>query len=225
MPEPFNLAKLKQRLTDPANDGLWFRDRLMLHFVEGGAPRPIAPPAHGPTPRQGAVLILFYPHADDIFFPLTVRTAALRNHSGEVSLPGGGYDLEDGDLSRTALREAWEELAIRPESVELWTALTPVWIPVSNFQITPYVGWTTQQPSYTPAPDEVAEIIEVPLSTLLRPEIVQREIWERRGVTMDVPFFAIGTHKVWGATSLVLAEAVGKLTHQMHHEDTETRNN
>jgi 8-oxo-dGTP pyrophosphatase MutT (NUDIX family) len=202
---------LKQRLTDPAIDGLWLREELMPRFVDGGAARPVAPPPGAPAPRPGAVLVLLYPHNDAVSLPLTVRTAALRNHSGEVSLPGGRYDESDGDLQQTALREAWEELAIPPDTVEVWTTLTPVWIPVSNFQITPFVGWSDARPHFNPSADEVAELIEAPLDTLLRPDIIHTEEWERREQRMHVPFFTLGQHKVWGATSMILAELVGKL--------------
>lgn len=203
---------LKQRLTDPAIDGLWMREQLMPRFANGDIrARPIAPPPGAPPARLGAVLALLYLHENRVYVPLTVRTAALRNHSGEVSLPGGSFDKDDVELSRTALREAWEELAIRPETVTLWAQLTPVWIPVSNFQITPFVGWSEQQPSFVNAAAEVAELIEAPLDLLLQPETVQQEEREIRGQRMLIPYFAIGTHKVWGATSMILAELVGKL--------------
>ncbi len=207
----FDPQRLRQRLTDPGNDGLWMRERLMPRFLEGNAARPTSPPPGAPTPRPGAVLALLYPHAETIYVPLTVRNAALPTHSGEVSLPGGSYDEADGDLGVTALREAWEELAIPMEAVELWTRLTPVWIPVSNFQITPFVGWTEQRPAFGPALEEVAEVIEAPLSILLQPEIVRSEERVIRGRAMRIPYFAIGAHKVWGATALVLAELAGKL--------------
>jgi 8-oxo-dGTP pyrophosphatase MutT (NUDIX family) len=202
---------LRQRLIDPANDGLWMRERLMPRFLEGSAARPTAPPPGAPEPRPGAVLVLLYPHAETIYLPLTVRNPDLPTHSGEVSLPGGSYDESDGDLSVTAMREAWEELAIPMEAVQLWTRLTPVWIPVSNFQITPFVGWSEQRPAFGPAIEEVAEVIEAPLSILLQPEIVRTEDRVIRGRAMHIPYFVVGEHKVWGATALVLAEVVGKL--------------
>lgn len=209
------MDRLKERLIDAANDGLWFRERLMPRFVlpgnDGRIVRPNTPPLNGPPPRLGAVLALLYPHADEVYLPLTVRTAALRNHSGEISLPGGSYDPTDGDLRHTALREASEELAIPPEAVTIWTQLTPVWIPVSNFEITPFVGWAEQRPDFSSAPGEVAELIEVPLRLLLQPETIQREERMIRDQRMDIAFFAVGEHKVWGATAIVLAELVGKL--------------
>lgn len=206
-----DLHHIKTQLLDPAADGLWLREHLMPRFLDGASARPMVPPPDAPAPREAAVLVLLYPHADDLFLPLTVRTAALRSHSGEVSLPGGGYDETDGELSRTALREAWEELAIPPDAVELWTALSPVWIPVSNFQLTPFVGWTDRRPGFNAATAEVAELIETPLELLLRPDIILSEEGERRGLRMHIPYFAVGEHKVWGATALVLAELVGRL--------------
>lgn len=195
-------------------DGLWFRDRLLPRFV--GEPhavaRPIAPPAGAPPARSGAVLVLFYPRADLIHLPLTVRTTSLRNHSGEISFPGGSADPTDRDLIHTALREAGEELAVPSESVAIWTTLTPVWIPVSNFQITPVVGSIDQPPVFVRAEAEVAEVIETPLDLLLQPDVIHSEEREIRGQRMHVPYFAVGAHKVWGATSMILAEIVGKLT-------------
>lgn len=206
----FDPRLLRQRLSDPVNDGLWMRAQLLPRFAAGNQPRPTTPPT-GVQPRPGAVLVLLYPHRGAITLPLTVRNADLPTHSGEVSLPGGRYEAADGDLSRTALREAWEELAIPMAAVELWTQLTPLWIPVSNFQITPFVGWSAQRPTFGPALEEVAEVIEAPLRLLLDPATLQQEERVIRGQRMHIPFFALGGHKVWGATALVLAEVVGKL--------------
>jgi 8-oxo-dGTP pyrophosphatase MutT (NUDIX family) len=203
--------RLRQRPTAPDRDGLWMRERLMPRFLEGNAARPIAPPPDAPPPRPGAVLVLLYPHDSSVTIPLTVRASALPTHSGEISLPGGGYDEADGDLDRTALREAWEELAIPSDAVQLWARLTPVWIPVSNFQITPFVGWTERRPEFGPAAGEVAELIEAPLRLLLEPAIIREERRVIRGRAMHIPYFAIGAHKVWGATALVLAELAGRL--------------
>lgn len=213
------MDELRERLLDPANDGLWLRERLMPRFMDGDEARPMAPPPGAPQPRLGAVLVLLYPHADEPHLPLTVRTAELRNHSGEISLPGGRFDPADVELSQTALREAHEELGVAPELVTIWTALTPIWIPVSNFQITPFVGWTEGRPPFAPAPGEVAELIETPLRLLLQPDAVQREERTIRGVRMSIPFFALGAHKVWGATSIVLAEVVGKLIREGTRRD------
>ncbi len=201
---------LRRRMGAGVADDLAMRERLMPRDETGRSTRPSeAPP--GLVPRAGAVLMLLYPHADDLYLPLTVRTAGLRNHSGEISLPGGSFDVADGTLDRTALREAAEEIGIIPETVELIGDLAPVWIPVSNFRITPYVGWTAARPAFTLATAEVAAVVEAPLTLLLDEATVQSEIRELRGHLVRVPYFAIGAHKVWGATAIILAQLVGRL--------------
>ena len=207
---PLKWEELRQRLQQGSEHDLAARDRLMPRDAQGRPARPAdAPP--GVVPRACAVLVLLYPHAGEIYLPLTVRTAALRNHSGEVSLPGGGFDPADGTLEQTALREAWEELGVIPETVDIVASLTPVWISVSNFRITPYVGFAHMRPPFAPAPGEVAAVIEVPLGTLADPGIVHSESRELRGQLLHVPYFAIAGHKVWGATALVLAQLIGRL--------------
>jgi 8-oxo-dGTP pyrophosphatase MutT (NUDIX family) len=198
------------RLRRPAMDDLALREQLMPRDAEGRAARPIEPPP-GVEPRNGAVMVLLYPGQDDTYLPLTVRTGSLRHHSGEVSLPGGGFDPDDGSLEQTALREASEEIGIVPEAVEVVAELAPVWIPVSNFRIVPFVGRAATRPVFFPAPDEVAAIVEVPLGTLLDPAIIHSEVRDIRGRLLRVPYFAIEYHKVWGATALVLAQLVARL--------------
>ena len=204
---------VRRRLQAGAAHDLVARERLMPRDESGAAARPIdAPP--GITPRIGAVLVLLYPAVGGLHVPLTVRTASLRTHSGEISLPGGGFDREDGSLGRTALREAWEELGIKPEMVEMVANLTPVWIPVSNFRITPFVGLTYERPQFNPAPAEVAAVVEAPLDRLADPSIIRSELRELRGRMLHIPYFALDEHKVWGATALILAQLIGRLRGQ-----------
>ncbi len=202
--------ELKTRVQHASGDALSARERLMPRDDEGRAGRPLdAPPCA--APRVGAVLLLLYPHRGEPYLPLTVRTASLRNHSGEVSLPGGGFDPADGVLEQTALREAWEELGVPPQHVDIVATLSPVWIPVSNFRITPFVGFIAERPPFRLAAGEVAALLETPLSALRRPDVLQGERRELRGRRVRVPFFAIGDYKVWGATALVLAEFVARV--------------
>jgi 8-oxo-dGTP pyrophosphatase MutT (NUDIX family) len=208
--EPFSFAEVRERLLRNAARDVAARERLLPRDAYGRSTRPVDAPV-GTTPRIGAVLVLLYPLDGALHVPLTVRTASLRHHSGEVSLPGGGFDADDGTLDQTALREAWEELGVVRSEVEIVTSLTPVWIPVSHFRITPYVGIATRRPPFTPAPAEVALLIETPLATLVDPRNIGSELRELRGGLVHVPYFAVGEHHVWGATALVLAQLVGRL--------------
>lgn len=184
-----------------------FDELLLVRDPEGRLARRFEPPA-GMVPRLGAVLVLLYPDGDDLRLPLTVRSDRLSSHRGEVSLPGGAIDPGDDGPIAAALRECHEELGVEPASVAVWGTLSPFYIPPSNFRITPVVGFCEQAPVLRPNGDEVSAVISVTLRELLDPRLVVTERWLLRGVEVDVPFFAIGGQKVWGATAIVLSELV-----------------
>jgi 8-oxo-dGTP pyrophosphatase MutT (NUDIX family) len=157
------------------------------------------------------VLILLYPDGDDLRLPLTVRSDHLPNHRGEVSLPGGATDPGDAGPTETALRECHEELGVSPTTIDVWGALTPIYIPPSNFRITPVVGFSALPPALQVNDGEVSAVITVTLRELLDPATVVVEQWTLRGYEAFVPFFAIAGHKVWGATALMLSELVARI--------------
>lgn len=183
---------------------------LLMRDLAGGLARPMRPPP-GVTPRVAAALILLAPLGDSLRLPLTVRSADLAHHSGEVSLPGGSADPGDADAAATALREAHEELGIPPDTVEVLGALTPIYIPPSNFQLTAVVGYAPELPPLEPNPSEVDAVLLVALRQLMDPANVRVETWERRGAQFRVPFYEVDGYKVWGATALVLSELVARV--------------
>lgn len=188
----------------PIDQLLLVRD-LAGHFV-----RRFDPP-EGVIARPAAVLILLYPSGADLRLLLTVRSDQLTNHRGEVSLPGGATDPQDDSPIATAVRECWEELGIVPDHVAIWGLLTPVYIPPSNFRITPVVGFSERPPVLDPNHGEVSAVLTVTLRELLDPEYVLVEQWTLRGAEVHVPFFAVGGYKVWGATALILSEFIARL--------------
>jgi len=161
-----------------------------------------------------AGLILLYPLDDPsvgVTVPhlvLTRRTAHLRRHSGQISLPGGRYDAADGSLLRAALRETHEELGVESDGLQIWGRLEPEWIVVTHYLLAPFVAFAPRRPEFHPNPGEVAEVIEVPLATLLDPATLAEETWELAGTPRQVHFYRIGEHKVWGATARVLSKLV-----------------
>ncbi|MCC7123591.1 MAG: CoA pyrophosphatase [Acidobacteria bacterium] len=159
--------------------------------------------------RDAAALILLYPRHDAPHLLLTVRGGHLRHHTGQVSLPGGAVDPGE-TIEAAALREALEEVGVDPRGVDVLGRLTPLHVPVSGFLLHPVIGVAARRPHFTPAPDEVARLLEVPLRDLLDHTRVrtERQVRERAGrlVEMDVPFFDVADEKVWGATAMVLAE-------------------
>ena len=176
------------------------------------APRPRTPldPSVAPDAlRQAAALLLVYEQEGHWHIPLTVRGSALRQHTGQVSLPGGRIDPGETP-EHAALREAYEEIGLMPDVVDVLGILTPLPIAVSGHLLHPVVGFASHRPQFVIAEHEVARLLEVPLSRL-QPELVR---WGRRVrshsplESMDVPFFEVDDAEVWGATAMVLAEFI-----------------
>jgi 8-oxo-dGTP pyrophosphatase MutT (NUDIX family) len=159
-----------------------------------------------PPARPAATLLLVYPGAGgELTAPLTVRHADLRAHAGEISLPGGAVDPTDASRQATALREAHEEVGVDPREVEIAGVLDDIWIPVSNFEIRPFVGTAGTRPALDPQTDEVAEIVELPLSHLLTDGVVSEELIEGPGWVLRAAVYRYAGHRIWGATARTLA--------------------
>jgi 8-oxo-dGTP pyrophosphatase MutT (NUDIX family) len=155
------------------------------------------------------------PDDETLHFALTVRGSGLRNHTGQVSLPGGRVDPGE-TIEAAAVREAQEEIGVDPQTIDVLGRLTPLHIPVSGFLLHPVVGFTSMRPAFQRAEWEVARIIEAPVSVLSDPAAMKREIRTRtvkgQSIDVDVPYFSIDGEKVWGATAMVLAEFCAILT-------------
>ena len=200
----------------PAADSSELLDRLRSALLAAGLgpTRLDITPADDPEGRTlAAALVLLYPHrhhgaagpADETpHLVLTRRTTALRRHSGQISLPGGRYDADDGSLLRTALRETEEELGVNPADLTIWGRLGPEHIVASHYALAPFVAYTPRRPAFRPAPAEVAEVIDLPLARLLDPSVLEEETWDFQGTPRRVCFYRHGEHKVWGATARIL---------------------
>lgn len=134
---------------------------------------------------------------------LTVRTDHLPTHAGQVAFPGGRRDAGDSDAIATALRESHEEIGLDPALV------TPVgyldcFETISGYCITPVVARVAAHAQLYPAPDEVAEVFEVPLAFFLDPANLRRYTMEFRGQRRPMVEFVHGGHRIWGATAAML---------------------
>ena len=182
------------------------RAELMPVFTDGRL-RPRLDP--GATARPAAVLVLLYPDAaGEARVVLTERLTYDGHHSGEVSFPGGKADPDDADSTATALREANEEIGLDADAagVDVLGRLDEVFIPVSDFRITPVVAAAAREPVLHGNAAEVARILTPPAAAFLPDapvEIVERTIrdWPLRygGYRIE------GLH-VWGATARILGQ-------------------
>ena len=153
------------------------------------------------------VLILLYLQDGDMHFVLMRRPDYGGVHSKQISLPGGKFEPGDRDLIQTAIREAKEEVGIDPSAVKLLGTLTPLYIPPSNYIVTPVVSWTETKPEFTREPREVDEIIEVKLDDFLNDKYVQtKRIRLFMGIAANFPCFFIDGNVIWGATAMILSE-------------------
>jgi 8-oxo-dGTP pyrophosphatase MutT (NUDIX family) len=201
---------LRERLKQPL-PGLAAQERMMGRVVT--MPRTVPDDA-----RPSAVLCLLFPMNDELHVLLMKRREDNTAHSGQVSFPGGSYDETDADLKATALREAQEEVGIMSADVEVLGALTSLYIPVSNFNVYPYVGFAKNKPQYNLSHAEVAYTLEVPLSSLLhadRKTLAEVTSPKFPGAIRNVNAYKLedGTI-IWGATAMIISELEAVLEHK-----------
>lgn len=193
------------------------RERLVLplpghdEFIEiSGYNRPDTDHARAqePPPRESAVLVLLYPIAGILHTVLMLRPTYAGVHSAQVSFPGGKHEPQDPSLESTALREFIEETGARVDRVDILGTLSPVYIPPSRMLVTPYVAFAEHIGPWVPDPVEVARLIEVPLSELVREDILKRkeQFIHTMGCHVEIPYFDLAGEVVWGATALMIAE-------------------
>ena len=157
--------------------------------------------------RKGGVLIAFYPHNEAVHTVMIQRPTYDGVHSGQVAFPGGKWEEGDVDIVQTALREAWEEVGILPEKVEVIRPLTELYIPPSNFLVTPILGVCYERPSFVAQPTEVEGILETDVRLLADPLIASiRHIQVRGDLTVESPSFDVNGRIVWGATAMMISE-------------------
>lgn len=160
------------------------------------------------TARQAGVMTLIYPGADDrACIVLILRPSYPGVHANQVAFPGGRREKQDQDLLATALRETEEEVGVPSGAIEPVRALTPLYIPPSNYLVSPYLGLVTRRPVFIKQESEVADLIEVPLESLLDDGFrVARRLDTSYARNIRVPAFHFGGQIVWGATAMMLNE-------------------
>jgi 8-oxo-dGTP pyrophosphatase MutT (NUDIX family) len=160
-------------------------------------------PGREGDPTLAAVLVPLVNRAEGLQVLLTQRSAALPDHPGQISFPGGRVETRDASLAATALREAAEEVGLPSSQVSVLGRL-PEYETVTGYRVTPIIGWVEPPFSLTPDPVEVADVFEVPLAFLLDPANQQRHfrmLGTRRRDYWAIPY---GERYIWGATAAML---------------------
>lgn len=155
------------------------------------------------TPRPASVLVLFGEGADGPHVLLLERASDMRSHAGQVAFPGGAQDSDDADEVAAALREAHEETGLDAGGVTVIGVLPSLWLPPSNFTVTPVVGWW-HTPSDVRAvdPGETASVHTVRIEELLDPT---NRVTVRHPSGFRGPAFFVGGLVVWGFTAGLLS--------------------
>ncbi len=158
------------------------------------------------APRGGtaaAVLVPLVRRAGNLTVLLTVRSATLADHAGQISLPGGRADAGDRDLIATALRETWEEVGIAAQHIDVLGCL-PTVVTGTGFVVTPVVGVVQPPPELRIAAAEVEEAFEVPLAFVLDPANYRTESAFLRGSQRNYHVLSHAGRRIWGATAAIL---------------------
>ncbi len=158
--------------------------------------------------KKASVLIHVYPDKNnEARFILIRRNIYNGVHSGQISLPGGKFQQNDLTNWNTALREASEEVGITKDIVEKIKELTKVYIPPSNFIVTPFLSYSNEKPLFQMQKEEVDQIIEIKLESLLDSEsLKERKISTSYMKDIFVPGYFFEGFFVWGATAMILSE-------------------
>lgn len=191
------------------------RDRTLTLEGVRDALAAAGPPAlwdgEGSGVRASAVLAPLYEEGGQVKVVLTRRAQHLRSHRGEVSFPGGGQDPGEALLD-TALREAFEEIALDPTSVEIIGELDHLATVMSRSFIVPYVGVLSGRPELVPSPAEVELILHVPLDELLADGVYHEELWGLAPLDRPLAFFEVEGDTIWGATGTMLRNLLALAT-------------
>ena len=158
-----------------------------------------------PPFSHAAVLVPLFKKGEDCHILFTKRSEEVKYHKGEISFPGGVVDEEDSELVSTALREAFEEIGLEENDVQIIGILDDI-VTITEFIVTPVVGLFPYPYPFKISKVEIAEMIEVPLSSLLGEDCFSEREIIRMGRKEMVYAFQYKDHIIWGATARILKQ-------------------
>lgn len=168
--------------------------------------------------HQSAVLVALQERPYGLDLILTRRSEHLRNHAQQICFAGGRRDPGDTSLLHTALRELEEELGVSPKQVEILGKL-PSQPVLSRFMIHPYIGFIAADVVLRPDPNEVSEVVRVPLQRMLdHGSHYTKQIRSKRIEQLpyhELVFIPVDGQLIWGATAAIIR----RLADQLHPEN------
>ena len=177
-------------------------------------------PQEGVVVKDAAVMHLIYPKKEDYYFSLIRRSSRNPNdkHGGQVGLAGGAREKLDLDLRDTAIRELHEEIGVNLSKDQIVKRLSPLYIPVSGFNVHPFLAVIEEEPVFVLQEEEVDYLIEVPMKDLFdkRNKAVKTMNINQKFALKNVPHYNFFNHIVWGATAMMLSELEALLVASDH---------
>lgn len=172
--------------------------------------------------EPASVMILLYPEDGHTTMVFMKRPEYDGVHSGQISFPGGHREPGDMDDVHTALRECTEEIGVDEGDITVIGKLTKLYIPPSNYLVTPVVGYTPSKPDFIPDPAEVAGVLEVRLTELMDEKLlINKKIMLGPGFHITAPAFCPNGYVIWGATAMILNELLEVIRkHQLFENRT-----
>ncbi len=155
---------------------------------------------------NSGILILLFPIDNKPYTVFIKRPEYKGPHSGQICFPGGKIENIDNNITETALRESKEEIGIKPNDVKIIGQLSKLYIPISNINVFPKVGYINYKPKFFPNSQEVTEIIPFSIKELSNKNIIDTEQLSLQGTIIDAPFYNVNGHHVWGATAMIVSE-------------------
>lgn len=158
--------------------------------------------------RKAGVMALFYPDERlNTRLLFILRKTYEGVHSNQIGFPGGGQEEGDADLLQTALRETEEEVGVIREHVQVIRAISSLYIPPSNFEVSPFIGLYDKQKPFVKQPSEVEALVEVPFSEVMDERLLTSHLMNTSyAKQVKVPAYELGGYIVWGATAMILSE-------------------
>ena len=166
---------------------------------------------YNPNPkfaRKGGVLLLLYYSDNELNIALIKRAKDGGVHSGQIAFPGGKHEQEDSSIIETALRETNEEIGVNKNSIEVLGTLTNLYIPVSNYNVYPTVGFCNTEPKFTINKSEVEKMILLPLNNFIKLENIKSGKITVKNQEIETKFYKINDQIIWGATAMIISEFI-----------------